>query len=139
MSVTTSSPAAIGPVRSPVLTVLIAWLIPGGGHFFLGKRTRGLIIFATVLLSFIVGVLLRGPFFTTADASDMLSRLIAYGGLLGDVASGLLYFVAVFMGYAPADRAGHDADYGSKFLVAAGLINLLAMIDAFEIAKREKD
>ncbi len=139
MSATTSTSAELKPLRSPWLTVLIGWLVPGGGHLFLGKRNRGLLILGTVIAPFAIGVLLQGPFFDISSAGDMLSRLIAYGGRIADVSCGLLYFIAVFAGYAPPDRAGHDADYGAKFLVAAGLINLLAMIDAYEIARREKD
>jgi hypothetical protein len=119
--------------------VLAAWVVPGAGHLLLGKRIRGAIIFATVLLCFLVGVLMQGPLFEVTGAGDVLSRLIEWGGHVGDMASGLLYFVAIWMGYAPPDRAGHAADYGSKFIVAAGLLNVLAMVDAYEIAKREKD
>ena len=55
------------------------------------------------------------------------------------MAAGLIYFVTVWLGYWPADRATHTADYGAKFLVAAGLLNILAMVDAYEIATRQKD
>jgi hypothetical protein len=53
--------------------------------------------------------------------------------------SGILYLLAVWMGYSQADMAGHVHDYGTKFLVAAGLLNILAMVDAFEIATGKKD
>lgn len=82
---------------------------------------------------------MRGPLFEVTSGGDVLSRLIQWGGHLGDMASGLFYFVAVWTGYGPPDRAGHTSDYGSKFIVAAGLLNILAMVDAYEIAKREKD
>ncbi|MGA8028898.1 MAG: DUF6677 family protein [Bryobacteraceae bacterium] len=127
------------PVRSPVLTVVLAWLIPGSGHLLLGRRWRGAIVFAAVLASFAIGLLMRGPMFQPGGAGDLLSRAIQYGGFLGDVAAGLLYFVAVWLGYAAPDQPGHAADYGSKFLVAAGLLNILAMVDAYEIATRQKE
>ncbi len=92
-----------------------------------------------MLLCFVVGLLMRGPLFEVTSGGDVLSRLIQWGGHLGDMASGLFYFVAVWTGYGPPDRAGHTSDYGSKFIVAAGLLNILAMVDAYEIAKREKD
>ncbi len=134
-----SEAVTVPPLRSPWLTVILAWLVPGAGHLLLNRRGRGAIIFATVLLSFVIGVLMRGPLFDTGAAGDVLSRLIQWGGHLGDTASGLLYFVAVWSGYGPPDRAGHTADYGSKFIVAAGLLNILSMVDAYEIATRQKD
>jgi hypothetical protein len=114
-------------------------LIPGGGHFLLGRKGRAAIIFACVVISFVVGALMRGPMFQPTATGDVLSRLIQSAGFVGDLASGLLYFVTVGFGYWPPDRATHLADYGSKFLVAAGLLNVLAMVDAYEIATRQKD
>jgi hypothetical protein len=37
------------------------------------------------------------------------------------------------------DLAGHVHDYGTKFLVGAGLLNILAMVDVYEIATGQKD
>ena len=139
MPPTASEAVTVPPLRSPWLTVILAWLVPGAGHLLLGRRGRGAIIFATVLFSFLIGILMRGPLFDTGAAGDVLSRLIQWGGHLGDMASGLLYFVAVWSGYGPPDRAGHTADYGSKFIVAAGLLNILSMVDAYEIATRQKE
>jgi hypothetical protein len=42
------------------------------------------------------------------------------------------------LGYNQPDAAGHVHDYGTKFLVTAGLLNILAMVDAFEIAAKRK-
>ncbi len=134
--VNASSTAA---ARSPYLIVFLAWLIPGSGHFLLGRRGRGATVFCVVLLAFIVGVLMHGPMFQVGSVGDLLSRLIQYGGFLGDIASGLPYFIAVWCGYAQPDQAGHVYDYGSKFLVCAGLLNILAMVDAYEIVTHQKD
>ena len=130
---------AIAPIRPPALVILAAWLIPGAGHFWLGRRGRAAIVFATVLLCFVVGVSMNGPFFSPTTAGDMLSRVIQYGGFLGDVANGVFYFIAALAGYGPPDQPGHVPDYGSKFLVGAGLLNILAIVDAYEIALRQKD
>jgi hypothetical protein len=127
------------PVRSPILTSILAWLVPGAGHFFVGRKGRALIIFVTVSVCFAVGLLMRGPFFEPSSGGDVLTRVVQYGGFLGDLANGLLYFAAAWFGYGPPQSAGHNADYGSKFLVCAGLLNILAMVDAYEIAVREKD
>jgi hypothetical protein len=135
-----SAPAAREePLRSPWLTVVLAWLVPGLGHFLLGRKGRAAIIFAAVVVSFVVGLLMRGPMFQPSGTGDILTRLIQAAGFVGDIAAGALYFIAVGFGYWPPDQPTHAADYGSKFLVAAGLMNVLAMVDAYEIAIREKE
>jgi hypothetical protein len=134
-----ASSAPSVPARSPLLTVGMAWLVPGSGHLLLGRRGRGAIVCATVLAAFLIGALLRGPMFHPTGTGDLLSRLIQLGGFIGDIAAGLPYFLSVWLGYGPPDVAGHDPDYGSKFLVAAGLLNILGMVDAYEIATRQKD
>lgn len=127
------------PLRSPWLTVVLAWLVPGLGHFLLGRKSRAAIVFGAVIISFVVGMLMRGPMFQPTSVGDVLSRLIQSAGFFGDMAAGLIYFVAVGLGYWPPDQPTHNADYGSKFLVAAGLLNILAMVDAYEIATRQKE
>jgi hypothetical protein len=139
MPATTVTVSAPAPIRSPFLVVIAAWLIPGAGHFLLGRRGRGILIFASVLVAFSIGLLMRGPLFQPSGGADVLSRLIQYGGFLGDLAAGIPYLLASWLGYAPLDSASHVADYGSKFIVAAGLLNILAMVDAYEITTRQKD
>jgi hypothetical protein len=122
------------------LVVAVGWLVPGAGHFLLGRRGRAAIILAAVVVPFVFGLLMRGPLFQPGDGSgDVLSRVIQYGGFIGDLASGILYLGTKAFGYGPPDIAAHAADYGSKFIVAAGLLNVLAMVDAYEIATRQKD
>lgn len=130
--------AAPAPLKSPFLTAALAWIIPGAGHFFVGRRGRGLIVFFTVLAAFVIALLMYGPMFHPGGA-DVLTRLINTGGFIGDLASGAFYFIAVGSGYAQPDAGGHASDYGAKFFVVAGLLNILAMVDAYEIATRQKD
>ena len=72
-------------------------------------------------------------------SGDLLTTLINTGGFIGDVASGILYLLSQMLGYNQPDVAGAVHDYGTKFLVTAGLLNILAMVDAFDIAVRRKD
>lgn len=118
--------------------MILAWLVPGGGHFLLKRRERGAILAVSVIAMFLLGLMMRGALFSP-ERGDLLTTVIYYGGFLGDLLAGVPYFLTVAFGYSQPDMAGHVHDYGTKFLVAAGLLNLLAMVDAFEIATGKKD
>lgn len=121
-----------------IAAIALGWIIPGGGHILLKRGGRGALILASVSLMFVLGLLMRGALFFP-QGEDLLTRVIYYGGFVGNVLSGLPYLLTVWLGYAQADVAGHVHDYGTKFLVAAGLLNLLGMVDAWEIATGRKD
>lgn len=112
--------------------------MPGGGHFLLKRAGRGGLILFSVAAMFILGLMMRGAMFQP-QTGDILTMIIYCGGFVGDLASGLFYLMATWFGYNQADMAGHVHDYGTKFLVAAGLLNILGMVDAFEIATGRKD
>jgi hypothetical protein len=118
--------------------VLLGWLIPGGGHFLLKRTGRGAVLGTSVVLVFLLGLMMRGALFQP-QSGDLLTMVIYYGGFLGDLLAGALYLLAVWLGYSQPDMAGHVHHYGTKFLVAAGLLNLLAMVDVWEIATGKKD
>lgn len=118
--------------------VALAWLIPGGGHFWLKRYGRaGWLAFAITLM-YLFGLMMRGALFQPGRGPDVLTTLIQYGGFVGDVCAGLLYLLTVWLGYAQPDMPGAVHDYGTKFLVTAGLLNVLAMVDAYEIAVGKK-
>jgi len=87
---------------------------------------------------YLLGLMMRGALFSP-QTGDLLTTVIYTGGFIGNVLSGIFYFLSIWLGYAQPDVAGHVHDYGTKFLVAAGLLNLLGMVDAFEIATGRKD
>lgn len=126
------------PPGNWMAAVALGWLVPGGGHFLLKRGGRGAILGSCVALAFVLGLLMRGALFEP-QGGDLLTTVIYYGGFIGNLLSGILYFLAKLFGYAQPDMAGHVHDYGTKFLVAAGLLNLLAIVDAFEIATGRKD
>ena len=126
------------PLRSWAPAVGLAWLVPGGGHFLLKRTGRGALLSLSVLAMFLFGLMMRGAMFQP-QTGDLLTTIIYTGGFVGDLCSGLLYLLAVWLGYAQPDVAGHVHDYGTKFLVAAGLLNLLAMVDVYEIATGKKN
>ena len=121
-----------------VPVVALAWLIPGAGHLMLKRPARGAVLAISVIAVFLLGLMMRGTLFQP-QGGDLLTTVIYYGGFIGDLLGGVLYFLTIWFGYSQPDQAGHVHDYGTKFLVAAGLLNLLAMVDAWEIATGKKD
>jgi hypothetical protein len=132
------SEAHPAPSRSWYPVVGLGWLIPGAGYFLLKRPGRGALVLASVLAMFLLGLMMRGVMFQP-QTGDILTTVIYVGGFIGDLASGLLYLLTIWLGYAQPDVAGHVHDYGTKFLVAAGLLNILGMVDAYEIAIGKKD
>jgi hypothetical protein len=128
-----------GPTFGALAPVLaLSWLIPGAGHLMLKRTGRGMLLLLAVTGMFACGLMMRGAMFQP-ESGDLLTTVINTGGFIGDIASGLLYLLSVWLGYNQPDTAGHVHDYGTKFLVTAGLLNVLAMVDAFEIAAGRKD
>ena len=127
------------PVSKWILPVLAGWLIPGAGHFMLKRTGRGALLFGSVLLTFLFGLGMSGMMFTPEKGADYLTSLINYGGFACNLAAGGMYLLATMFGYAQPDMPGDVHDYGTKFLVTAGLLNILAMVDAYEIAAGRKD
>ena len=125
-------------MRNWMPAVALGWLIPGGGHFLLKRHGRGALLLVSVLTMFLLGLAMRGAMFQP-QTGDILTTIIYVGGFIGDLASGLPYLLTVWFSYTQPDVAGHVHDYGTKFLVAAGLLNILAMVDAYEIATSKKD
>jgi hypothetical protein len=121
-----------------VPAVLLAWIVPGGGHLLLKHPARGGLIAASVAAMFLLGLMMRGALFSP-QSGDLLTTVIYCGGFICNGLSGILYFLTVWLGYSQVDLAGHVHDYGTKFLVGAGLLNVLGMVDVYEIATGQKD
>ena len=134
---TTPDKPKMPPINVWAAPVLIGWIIPGGGHFFLKRPGRGALLLVSISLMFLLGLMMRGMMFTP-QSGDLLTTVINYGGFIGDLASGALYLMASMFGYNQPDVAGMVHDYGTKFLVTARLLNILAMVDAYEIAAERK-
>jgi TM2 domain-containing membrane protein YozV len=126
------------PIGAWFPAVALGWLIPGGGHFLLKRNGRGALLAAAVTGMFLCGLMMRGAMFQPQNG-DLLTTLINTGGFIGNLCSGILYLLSVCLGYNQPDTAGHVHDYGTKFLVTAGLLNVLAMVDAYEIAAGRKE
>jgi hypothetical protein len=121
------------PSANLVLLCLASWAIPGAGHFWLGRRDKGLMFLAALPAMFAIGLALRGRLFPF-DLSDPLVCLEA----LADLGIGATYFVAAALGAGSGDVRAVTYEYGNAFLVVAGLLNLLVVIDAYDVAVGRK-
>jgi hypothetical protein len=118
---------------SPTLALIAGWLIPGAGHLLLGKWVRALLLAASILAMFAIGVALKGQIYSpnTGEPLEML-------GFVGDLGSGLLYGIGRLAGWGQAPILTAVADYGTKFIVVAGLLNIVAAVDAHSLASGRK-
>jgi hypothetical protein len=108
---------------------IAAWIIPGLGHLALKRWGRALIFFACVGGLAITGYLLRGNVFPP-HSGDLFGTL----GFLADASTGIFYVLAKFFERAGPDVSRAAGDYGTRFIAAAGIVNLLSVFDAYEIA-----
>ncbi len=117
----------------PLLALLLGWLIPGGGHLLLGKYIRGGLLLVSVLGMFLIGLGLQGKIYSpnTGDILDIL-------GFAGQLGVGLLYAIARIFGLGATSVLVTTADYGTKFIVVAGLLNVISAIDAHSLANGRK-
>jgi len=116
-----------------VLAPAVGWLIPGAGHLMQKRWIRGLLLMVSVTAMFVLGILMEGKVYT-ANAGDILDML----GFVGDLGAGGLYIVvrALDIGHGAINLA--TADYGTKFIIVAGLLNVICAVDAYHIAIGKK-
>jgi hypothetical protein len=116
-----------------VLLCVAAWAIPGAGHLWLGRRNKGVVLLIALPLMFVIGLALQGRLFPF-DPSDPLVLLAAFA----DLGIGLTYFLASALGYGAGNVRAVTYEYGNAFLIVAGLLNLLVVIDAYDVALGRK-
>jgi len=112
---------------------MIAWLIPGAGHVYLKRWRRGLAFFVLVAISLAIGLALEGHLYRPVP-NEPLSWL----GTIGQLGLGTVYTVLRYVHYQ-GDIRGPGFEYGTAFLLTAGLMNLLLVLDAWDIAHGKKD
>jgi TM2 domain-containing membrane protein YozV len=114
------------------LPLIAGWLFPGAGHFLLRKWGRGALLSASIIGMFVLGLAMKGKIYT--GAQDILDML----GLVGDLGNGLLFFLSRIFGLGADQVMVTTADYGTKFIVVAGLLNVIAAVDAHNLRTGRK-
>jgi hypothetical protein len=114
------------------LPLIAGWLIPGAGHFLLRKWGRGALLALSIVCMFVLGLMMQGRLY--GNGHDILEML----SLVGDLGSGLLYIVGRAMGLGADSVQLTVADWGTRFIVVAGLLNVIAAVDAHNIRTGRK-
>jgi len=126
-------PASAANSTMAVIAPAIGWLIPGAGHLIQKRWIRGLLLMVSIGLMFVLGLMMEGRIYQL-NSGDILDIL----GFVGDVGAGGLYIVtrALDLGHGAISHA--TADYGTKFIIVAGLLNFICVADAYHVAIGKK-
>ena len=128
-----SAPAAAKPSMMSVLAPAIGWLIPGAGHLIQKRWIRGGLLLISIFTMFLLGLAMQGHIYQP-NGGDILDIL----GFVGDVGAGGLYIVSQAMNWGQGMISHATADYGTKYLIVAGLLNFISAADAYHIAIGKK-
>ena len=134
---TTAKTKAAEPAQSASTMAIVApalgWLIPGTGHIIQKRYIRGVLLLVSIGTLFVLGLMMQGHIYK-ANGGDILDIL----GFIGDLGAGGMYIVTLATNGGQGAVAYAIADYGTKFMIVAGLLNFIAVADAYHIAIRKK-
>jgi hypothetical protein len=129
----TAAEPAVPASMMPILAPAFGWLIPGAGHIIQRRWIRGALLFVSIGTLFVLGLMMQGHIYK-ANGGDILDIL----GFIGDLGAGGMYIVTLAMNWGQGAVAFAIADYGTKFMIVAGLLNFIAVADAYHIAIGKK-
>lgn len=117
-----------------IFAMVLAFAVPGAGHFYLGRRARAGAFFAIIVSLFAVGLAVDGSLYSLREAQDSLLAKLAS---LASMGSGALYFIARALG-PHGTVSSPTFEYGRMFTLSAGLMNLLLVLDCYDISMGTK-
>lgn len=112
---------------------ILAWLIPGAGHVLIGDLRRGTIFFFVLMFTFALGLVFGGRLFPF-----QISEWLVFLAAIAQWGLALPRFVAGLAGAGEGTVTAVSYEYGNTFLMAAGLLNALVVLDAFDRARGVK-
>jgi len=118
---------------NPTLICIAAWLVPGAGHLWQGRTQKGAVFLVAIPLMFVLGLWLNGRLFPF-EPSQPLVALAAFAS----IGNGIPYFIATLLDLGKGVVTAATYDYGNTFLIVAGLLNMLVVLDAYDIALGRK-
>lgn len=113
---------------------LFAWLLPGAGHLYLGRRGKGLVFLGAIGALFLLGVAMDSRLQLYLGFEDPLALLFS----LAQMAMGVPYFAARALGFEAGNVTSVTYEYGNTFTAVAGLLNILVILDALDTARGHK-
>ena len=123
------------PARSGVVPAcLLAWVLPGAGHLYLGRRGKGLLFFGAIGALFVLGVAMKSRLQLYLGLEDPLALLFS----IAQMAVGVPYFLARALGFEVGQVTAVTYEYGNTFTAVAGLLNILVILDAHDTAVGRK-
>jgi hypothetical protein len=131
-----AKPAAAPAQPASVMSIIapaVGWLIPGAGHIIQKRYIRGALLLISIGTLFVLGLMMQGHIYK-ANGGDILDIL----GFIGDLGAGGMYITTLAMNWGQGAIAFAVADYGTKFMIVAGLLNFIAVADAYHIAIGKK-
>jgi hypothetical protein len=113
-----------------IIAAIAGWVVPGLGHFVLRRWSKAAVYFLCIGGLACAGLAMRGGVFGGAS-EDLFDRL----GFFADLGAGVFYFLAHQIQVAGPDVAHATGDYGTRLFAAAGMLNLLTVLEAYEIGR----
>ena len=120
-------------LHNPVVACTVAWLVPGAGHFMLGRNRNALVLFSVLTFMYVMGLSLGGRLFPF-----QVSEPLVFLSALAEWTMGLPRLASLIGGFGHGEVTAVGYEYGNTFLIVGGLLNALVILDAYDLATGRK-